>query len=74
MEKFLKTKIVKPQPLLITKPVLHQRIPRLLTLPPEVQIKAILRPRVADQVVGRNTTHDRKNAFTWALFTHRPAK
>ncbi len=74
MEKFAKTKIVKPKPFLFTKPVLHQRIPRLQTLPPEVQIKAILRPRVADQVVGRNATQDRKNAFTWALFTHRTAR
>lgn len=74
MEKFPKTKIVKPQPILITKPVLHQRIPRLQTLPPEVQIKAILRPLVADQVIGKNATNGRKHAFTWALFTQRPAR
>lgn len=74
MEKFLKTKVVKPQPLIIAKPALHQRIPRILTLPPEVQIKAILRPRVADQVIGRNASRDRKSAFTWALFTQRATK
>ncbi len=74
MEKFAKTKVVKPQPFIVAKPVLYQRIPRLLTLPPEVQIKAILRPRIADQVVGRNGSRDRRNAFTWALFTQRTAK